>query len=58
MGMEHDRDAVLAAICFDWSNGQTGGQMSQLKIAKWTMYSRAVFELVRRRVLAARLPKL
>jgi transposase len=25
VGLEHDRDAVLAAICFDWSNGQTEG---------------------------------
>lgn len=53
MGLEHDRDAVLAAICFDWSNGQTEGQVNRLKLVKRTMYGRAGFELLRRRVLAA-----
>jgi transposase len=53
VGLEHDRDAVLAAICFDWSNGQTEGQVNRLKLVKRTMYGRAGFELLRRRVLAA-----
>jgi len=53
VGFEHDRDAVLAAICFDWSNGQTEGQVNRLTLVKRTMYGRAGFELLRRRVLAA-----
>jgi transposase len=53
VGLEHDRDAVLAALCFDWSNGQTEGQVNRLKLVKRTMYGRAGFELLRRRVLAA-----
>lgn len=51
--LEHDRGAVLWAICFDWSNGQTEGQVNLLKLVKRTMYGRAGFELLRRRVLAA-----
>lgn len=52
-GLEHDRAAVLAAICFDWNNGQTEGKVNRLKLVKRTMYGRAGFELLRRRVLAA-----
>jgi transposase len=44
---------VLAAICFTWSNGQTDGQVNRLKLVKRTMYGRAGFELLGRRVLAA-----
>jgi transposase len=50
--LERDRDVVLAAICFEWSNGQTEGQVNRLKLVKRTMYGRASFELLRRRVLA------
>jgi transposase len=53
LGLEHDRDAVLAAICFEWSNGQVEGQVNRLKLVKRTMYGRAGFELRRRPVLAA-----
>jgi transposase len=53
VGLEHDRDGVLAAICFDWGNGQTEGQVNRLKLVKQTMYGRTGLELLRRRVLAA-----
>jgi putative DNA methylase len=52
-GLRRDRDAVLAAVCFRWSNGPVEGQVNRLKLVKRTMYGRASFALLRRRVLAA-----
>jgi transposase len=52
-GLRRDRDAVLAAVCFRWSNGQVEGQVNRLKLVKRSMYGRASFPLLRRRVLAA-----
>jgi len=52
-GLRRDKDAVLAAILFRWSNGQVEGQVNRLKLIKRTMYGRASFALLRRRVLAA-----
>ncbi len=42
-----------AAIVFCWSNGPVEGQVNRLKLVKHTMYGRASFPLLRRRVLAA-----
>lgn len=47
--LRRDRDAVLAAVLFHWSNGQVEGQVQRLKLIKRTMYGRASFELLRRR---------
>ena len=52
-GLRRDRDAVLAAVLFQWSNGQVEGQVQRLKLIKRTMYGRASFELLRRRVINA-----
>jgi transposase len=52
-GLRRDRDAVLAAVLFQWSNGQVEGQVQRLKLIKRTMYGRASFELLRRRVVSA-----
>jgi transposase len=52
-GLRRDYDAVLAAILFRWSNGQVEGQVSRLKLVERTMYGRASFQLLRRRVLAS-----
>jgi transposase len=52
-GLRRDFDAVLAAVLFPWSNGQVEGQVNRLKLVKRTMYGRASFALLRRRVLAA-----
>jgi transposase len=52
VSLRRDRDAVLAAIVFPWSNGQVEGQVHRLKLVKRTMYGRANFPLLRRRVLA------
>ncbi|HEY0777740.1 MAG TPA: transposase [Gemmatirosa sp.] len=51
--LRRDRDAVLAAVCFRWSNGQVEGQVNRLKLVKRSMYGRASLPLLRRRVLAA-----
>ena len=52
-GLRRDKDAVLAAILFRWSNGQVEGQVNRLKLIKRTKYGRAGFQLLRRCVLAA-----
>jgi transposase len=52
-GLERDRDAVLAALCFRWSTGQIEGQVHRLKVLKRSMYGRAKFDLLRKRVLHA-----
>jgi transposase len=51
-GIEHDRDAVLAALCFRWSTGQVEGHVQRLKVMK-RMYGRAKFDQLRKRVLHA-----
>lgn len=52
-GIERDRDAVLAALCFRWSTGQVEGQVQRLKVIKRGMYGRAKFDLLRKRVMHA-----
>ncbi len=52
-GIQRDRDAVLAALCFRWSNGQVEGQVNRLKLVKRSMFGRAGFPLLRTRVLHA-----
>ena len=52
-GLRRDRDAVLAALCFGWSNGQVEGQVHRIKLVKRTMFGRAGFALLRTRVLHA-----
>lgn len=52
-GLEQDGSAVRAALTTPWSNGQTEGQITRLKLVKRTMYGRASFDLLRRRVLLA-----
>lgn len=52
-GLRRDLDAVLAALCFRWSNGQVEGHVHRLKLIKRTMYGRAALPLLRARVLRA-----
>lgn len=52
-GIERDRDAVLAALVEPWSTGPVEGQINRLKLLKRTMYGRAGYALLRRRVLSA-----
>jgi len=52
-GLAKDGMAVRAALTTPWSNGQTEGQITKLKLLKRQMYGRASFDLLRRRVLLA-----
>ena len=52
-GIAADREAVAAAITEPWSNGQTEGQITKLKLVKRQMYGRAHLDLLRARLYAA-----
>jgi transposase len=52
-GLAQDGLAVRAALTTSRSNAQAEGQISWLKMLKRTMYGRASFGLLRRRVLLA-----
>lgn len=51
-GLIRDRKAVEAALIYQWSNGQTEGQVNKLKTLKRQMYGRAKFDLLKTRMLA------
>jgi transposase len=48
-----DGKAVRCALTTPWSNAQSEGQITKLKLLKRQMYGLASFELLRRRVLLA-----
>ncbi|OWJ69230.1 ISL3 family transposase [Inquilinus limosus] len=50
-GVTKDRAAVSAAITSPWSNGQTEGQITKLKLAKRQMYGRGHIDLLQARVI-------
>jgi transposase len=50
-GIRQDLAAVLAAMSLPWSSGQTEGQINRLKFIKRSMYGRANFDLLCKRVL-------
>jgi transposase len=52
-GIVQDHAAVKAALTEPWSNGQTEGQNTKLKLVKRQMYGRAGLDLLRARLLAA-----
>jgi len=52
-GLRADEQAVAAAIMDPWSNGQTEGQITKLKLVKRQMYGRAKLDLLRARLLSA-----
>jgi len=52
-GLERDRNAVEAALTYEWSSGQVEGQITRLKLRKRESYGRAGFSLLKRRVLRA-----
>ena len=52
-GLRRDHKAVSAALTLKWSNGQTEGQVTRLKLIKRQMFGRAKLDLLRRRVLIA-----
>ena len=51
-GIAADRAAVTAALVEPWSNGQTEGQITKLKLVKRQMYGRAKLDLLRARLTA------
>ncbi|RFB76582.1 ISL3 family transposase [Methylovirgula sp. 4M-Z18] len=52
-GVEKDIDAVRNAIISPWSNGQTEGQITRLKLIKRQMYGRAKLDLPQARLIGA-----
>ncbi len=52
-GIVQDRAGVHAAMTQPWSNGQTEGQNTKLKLVKRQMYGRAKLDLLRARLLGA-----
>jgi transposase len=52
-GVVKDKKAVSAAITSPWSNGQTEGQITKLKLVKRQMYGRGKLDLLQARVIGA-----
>ncbi len=50
-GVIKDQAAVNAAITMPWSNGQTEGQITKLKLVKRQMYGRGKLDLLQARVI-------
>ncbi|MET4315463.1 transposase [Bradyrhizobium sp. RT4b] len=52
-GVIKDKAAVSASITTSWSNGQTEGQITKLKLVKRQMYGRAKLDLLQARVIGS-----
>ena len=52
-GIRRDYAAVQAAITEPWSNGQTEGQITKLKLVKRQMYGRGKLDLLQARLIKA-----
>jgi len=52
-GVDRDINAVRAAITSGWSNGQTEGQISKLKLVKRQMYGQGKLDLLQARLIGA-----
>lgn len=52
-GVRKDVEAVRAAIVSTWSNGQTEGQITRLKLVKRQMYGRGKLDLLQARLIGA-----
>ena len=52
-GIIADKQAVTAGIVEPWSNGQTEGHITKLKMIKRQMYGRANLDLLRARLCPA-----
>jgi len=51
--LQRDWDAVHAGLTERWSSGSVEGNVNKLKVAKRQMFGRALFDLLRKRVLLA-----
>ncbi|RXH03656.1 ISL3 family transposase [Bradyrhizobium guangzhouense] len=52
-GVAKDEAAVQAAITLPWSNGQTEGQITRLKLVRRQMYGRGKIDLLQARLIGA-----
>ena len=52
-GVAKDKSAIGAAVASHWSNGQTEGQITKLKLVKRQMYVRAKIDLLEARLIGA-----
>jgi transposase len=52
-GVARDEAAVRAAITSSWSNGQTEGQITRLKLVRRQMYGRGKIDLLQARLIGA-----
>ncbi|MGY3698738.1 HSP90 family molecular chaperone [Bradyrhizobium sp. USDA 3240] len=52
-GVTNDEAAVRAAITSPWSNGQTEGQITRLKLVRRQMYGRGKIDLLQARLIGA-----
>jgi transposase len=52
-GVAKDERAVRAAITSAWSNDQTEGQITKVKLVKRQMYGRAKIDLLQARLIGA-----
>lgn len=52
-GLKADLAGVTAALTEPWSNGQTEGQITRLKLVKRQMYGRGRLDLLRARLVGA-----
>ena len=52
-GINKDKAAVRAAITEPWSNGQTEGHVTKLKLVKRQMYGRAKIDLLQAQLIGA-----
>ncbi|KQO88852.1 transposase [Methylobacterium sp. Leaf91] len=52
-GLLKDKAAVAAALTQSWSNGQTEGQITRLKLVKRQMFGRAKLDLLEARMIGA-----
>jgi transposase len=52
-GVTKDETAVRAAITLTWSNGQTEGHITRLKLVRRQMYGRGNIDLLQARLIGA-----
>jgi transposase len=52
-GIMKDEAAVTAALNLSWSNGQTEGQITKLKLVKRQMYGRGKIDMLQARMTCA-----
>jgi transposase len=50
-GVQHDQAAVTAGLSLSWNNGPTEGAVNRIKMIKRSMFGRANFDILRKRIL-------